>query len=958
LRGGDVLARVRYDRGSLTEGVAVPKSDKPVRFWVEAVEPRRLLDASMFDNELFLAPGGVVALEAGDVNGDGRPDIVVAGGSSSTGGTVSVQLNLGGRSFGVAEVVHTRASVAIVAVALADVDGDRDLDLVVAYDSTSSSLGVLRNNGGTFASPVYTTLTTDGERARSLAVADVDGDGDLDAVVGTGRTISTLSGSVAVARNNGTGTMVASPALAAGGVVDAVRAADLDADGDLDLAAAVRTQNCVTVFWNDGGFSAGSTLNLPADSLPSGLAAGDLDGDGDNDLAVLSESSETVQVLLNGGGRTFGAAAAYSVFSDSTSFRDLTAADVDADGDLDLLAPSRGTRLLENLGGGTFVVSQVDAGDSLVAVRSADFDGDARPDLLAARGTTAYAVTYGGGAAWPWVRGYAPGSFPTPVPVDLDGDTDLDLVVSHLAPGSTMTRWISVYRNRGDGRLSLDGTLNPNVVSVTSYVVADFDTDGDPDVGLAGSNVVLWNRDGSLSRGVLPDGRSVSRLWADMDGDGDVDDAGNALGTTSFSWKPNDGSGGVAGPAVTVSVVQENLPRVNGIVLTDADRDGDVDAVMAHDSSSTGGDGSDARISVWLNDGLGNLTLRSHFAAPPRARGPFVGDVDGDGDVDILSCAGGNTPAQLRLYTNDGTFRFAERVLDPGPVFEPRLLDLDGDGDLDVAYTPGASVPGQRILQNDGAGNFASSYAAGRVAGYADLDRDGDADALLQVGTDAFGVLTNRSVVDVVAPSAAVTFRPEPVSASVPSPYVAVDFSENVLASLSADDLVIRNADTGTLVPASAMAFGYGAGDVARFWSTSPLPDGRYVATVAADRVRDVAGNSMAGDVSVAFHFFRGDMNNDGRLDNLDIAPFVQALTDTAGFVRAFGYSPSLLGDMNGDGQLNNLDISAFVRRLTTPTPPSRPTSALVRPSPRPVASGVVEPGAADVLGSRPVAVV
>jgi len=60
-----------------------------------------------------------------------------------------------------------------------------------------------------------------------------------------------------------------------------------------------------------------------------------------------------------------------------------------------------------------------------------------------------------------------------------------------------------------------------------------------------------------------------------------------------------------------------------------------------------------------------------------------------------------------------------------------------------------------------------------------------------------------------------------------------------------------------------------------------------------------------------------GDINADGDVDNLDINPFVLALTDPAGFEDQFGFRPAAVGDVNGDGQVNNLDINPFVELLT-----------------------------------------
>ena len=86
-----------------------------------------------------------------------------------------------------------------------------------------------------------------------------------------------------------------------------------------------------------------------------------------------------------------------------------------------------------------------------------------------------------------------------------------------------------------------------------------------------------------------------------------------------------------------------------------------------------------------------------------------------------------------------------------------------------------------------------------------------------------------------------------------------------------------------------------------------------------------------------------GDLNRDGAVNNQDIAAFVQALTDPAGFQSQYGYAPVLLGDLNHDGLFNNQDIASFVALLTggRPAPQAAPMTIRTKVSNRsPFASG------------------
>jgi len=88
-----------------------------------------------------------------------------------------------------------------------------------------------------------------------------------------------------------------------------------------------------------------------------------------------------------------------------------------------------------------------------------------------------------------------------------------------------------------------------------------------------------------------------------------------------------------------------------------------------------------------------------------------------------------------------------------------------------------------------------------------------------------------------------------------------------------------------------------------------------------------------------------GDMNDDGQVNNLDINPFVLALTDEEAFEQQFGVDPAQVGDTNGDGQFNNLDINPFVELLTG--------GSGLRAVPEPASLGMLWLGGMLLLGNR-----
>jgi glucose/arabinose dehydrogenase len=166
-----------------------------------------------------------------------------------------------------------------------------------------------------------------------------------------------------------------------------------------------------------------------------------------------------------------------------------------------------------------------------------------------------------------------------------------------------------------------------------------------------------------------------------------------------------------------------------------------------------------------------------------------------------------------------------------------------------------------------------------------------------------------------------------------------VTFSE-AIPTPPAAGFTLLNTTTNTAVPVT-VAFDAATRVATLSFPAAVLADGNYTLSFNTAQLADAAGNALANAPAVQFHFFRGDMNRDGTLNNLDIAPFVQALTAPAGFESQFGFNPAVSGDVNNDGAFNNLDIAPFVALLTGG--PSTATSATAgtraASSPRAVAS-------------------
>ena len=331
-------------------------------------------------------------------------------------------------------------------------------------------------------------------------------------------------------------------------------------------------------------------------------------------------------------------------------------------------------------------------GDVPYFVLFGDVDLDGDPDLLSVNQFQGVSVRFGDG-----VGGFSKTGQDLNMGVedastaaleDLDLDGDLDLVVARSSGTAC-----SVHLNDGQGTFATTGTEVEVGPDPWSVVLADVNMDGDVDLiasSFSSVRVFFGNGDGTfetLGQEIPVAGVVRSLVVADLDLDGDPDfvTANYApLGPGTCSTRFNDGSGVFAATGQDVPVGG----AVISVALGDVDLDGDLDLVSANFSDGT--------CSVRLNDGLG-VFARDGQEVPTESL-PFsvaVGDVNRDGSPDIVVANLFGSSCSVRL--NDGTGVFAttgqEVPITPGQgtftsldfVTYVALEDVDLDGDLDLA---------------------------------------------------------------------------------------------------------------------------------------------------------------------------------------------------------------------------------------------------------------------------------
>ena len=346
-------------------------------------------DGALASAPLYFVGGFPAALAIADFNMDGQPDIVEA-----SSGSVSLLLGAGKGRFGAPAAVKIPLSgldqPLFSGIAAGDFNGDGAPDLVVA-DSDDSRVSVLLGKGdGTFSqSAAVLTGTAPG----LIATGDFDRDGNLDVVVA-----DPGFGVVWVLRGDGKGNLQSPRGYPVPNAVS-LTVGDFNRDGKPDLAVVNGGDpelggGNLTILLGKGDGSFQSPVTYTVGSFPAVVAATDLNGDGNLDLAVATSdaNSSSIAILLGNGDGTFQAPLSTPTGPGATF---IVATDFNGDGMPDLAVahccgPLANLTILAGKGDGTFQPEAPFAGgDSPNTIAAADFNGDGLPDLAVAAGAEA-----------------------------------------------------------------------------------------------------------------------------------------------------------------------------------------------------------------------------------------------------------------------------------------------------------------------------------------------------------------------------------------------------------------------------------------------------------------------------------------------------------------------------------------------------------------------------------------
>ncbi len=323
----------------------------------------------------FNAGAQPVGIVTRDFSGDGRLDLAVGNGFI-TPGTVSILQGTASGSFGAATTL-TMPGTSAYAVAAGDFNRDGVADVAVTVTGAGKVAILLGTGAGAFGAA--TTFNV-GFSPVSIAIGDFDRDGKPDLAVA-----NQVSNTVSVLLGNGNGTFGAAVNHAVGNSPSSVVVADFDRDGKADIATADGFSASVSILLGDGAGGFAPASNVFVGIRPVSLVPADLDKDGNVDLVVAHEtsvSSGTVSVLLGNGNGLFGFPSGVTISGAGLS--DVAVADLDGDGNADVVAAVKSGSvavLLGNGSGGLGTPASFAVGSDPRGIAIADFNGDAKADV-------------------------------------------------------------------------------------------------------------------------------------------------------------------------------------------------------------------------------------------------------------------------------------------------------------------------------------------------------------------------------------------------------------------------------------------------------------------------------------------------------------------------------------------------------------------------------------------------
>jgi hypothetical protein len=610
----------------------------------------------------------------GDFDGDGFDDLAVADGSSTT----YVIRSRGDRTF--EAPIPIRDSRGSRWIATGDWNKDGKLDFASSNLNTST-LTIFLGDG---AFKFTLTQQPPSGREHTLEALDYDGDGILDLALGQGIPGIQLHRGLGDGKFQLRGTVPGHGGLL--GCVEYIAVGDFNKDGKGDLAPTCIDDGTAYAGTSVGNGTYVRILREPFASGTESTAVGDLDGDGNDDLALVSHGSTLLRVYLGKGDGKFETPLDFGNTGTKPVF--LIAPDLDRDGFLDVVSADEGSGTLTiffGKGGEQFLEStQSVAGYGTAKDYAiADWDRDGLPDFFFASSTTPAIHVYLkpglGSPTRPSFTITTSTRYTTMKLADLNADGNLDLVGANSTDDVILSAILDA-EGTASSEQSMPCSGNPRLIDV-GYVDAGPTLDV---VGLCTTTyelpILLGKGDGSFEAAapVLTIASPKRLALGAMDGDEHADIVIVAAKELAIHY--GLGAGQFTEP---VFVLQDDTRSFTDLEVVDFNADGKLDIVA-----------SDNRLKAALFfAGKGTrefeMPVTIALTVPPTLL--EVADVDFDGRLDVIAGSSTVQSAGIALALGDGSFA-APQVFRTGvaPAFV-RVLDVNGDHVSDIVALSAAS---------------------------------------------------------------------------------------------------------------------------------------------------------------------------------------------------------------------------------------------------------------------------
>ncbi len=695
-----------------------------------------------FQERLVIEPAAASPqyLNTADIDGDGDLDVFSI--SSQDEKLAWYENTDGNGDFGSQHLISNSLNY-LTALCSADFDGDGDIDVLAASYNNAIHFFENTDGSGNFIEEQVISNGSD-----FLHPADMDGDGDIDILS------ASISGNIVGWYENTDGQGAFGPQITISTEVDgasSVFAADIDNDNDMDVFSVSRYDDKVAWYENTNGLGAFGAQQLIA-IVPSvySIYATDIDNDGNVDVITGSNSGSSRYLVWYKNTDGLGAFnEAQQIEISNGSVAHVTCSDFDNDGDQDIaIASTNGASSevawyenedgLGSFGAQNHVSLNV---NNPVYVGASDLDGDGFTDILSASSfdnKMAWYKNNNGQALFGEQQIIAPSTAlaRSVFAIDLDGDDDTD-IISATRNDNT----IAWFENMdGEGTYSERKIVAMNVANPEFVYATDIDDDGDNDIIFAGFSKIGWyeNEDGngnfSEAQMINNSAQAATSIFAiDIDGDGDMDVLSSSRLNDRIAWYENlNGNGSFS----SQQVISSSADDANQVYAADIDGDGDIDVI----SASRGDD----KI-AWYENTNGNGDFGPEQVLTTNANGASsvtAGDIDRDGDTDIVFAS--SFDDKIGWFENtDGNGNFSDEQIITTNANVPRTVrinDLDQDCDLDILYISETKLAW--FENTDGLGNLAAEQLITPITNdgwsiyVVDIDNDYDMDIVASTEDD------------------------------------------------------------------------------------------------------------------------------------------------------------------------------------------------------------------------------